>query len=97
MKVAISSTRYFIGTFMSYDKHMNIVLADCCEYRITTKGELKRQLGLIILRGENVLSVTPESPPLPPPKIPQFKAAPQQSTITKTRQQQPQSNLSTLI
>lgn len=72
MKVQISETRTLLGTFMAYDKHMNLVLGDCEEYRrIRGKKagedrEEKRMLGLVLLRGENVISLSADDPP--PPK-----------------------------
>ena len=33
VRVTISDTRYFVGTFLSYDRHMNIVLVDAEEFR----------------------------------------------------------------
>lgn len=49
---------------------MNIVLGDCEEYRKvkSKKGDVKeekRSLGLVLLRGENVISLSAEAPPLP--------------------------------
>ncbi|OMH82841.1 Small nuclear ribonucleoprotein-associated protein B' [Zancudomyces culisetae] len=46
---------------------MNLVLADCEEFRqIKTKLEnrqIKRILGLVVLRGENVISISVDGPP----------------------------------
>jgi small nuclear ribonucleoprotein B and B' len=73
MRVTISDSRVLVGTFLAFDKHMNIVLGDCEEIRRTkSKKEEKekqesRQLGLVLLRGENVIHMQAESQP-PPPK-----------------------------
>ncbi|GFE53216.1 small nuclear protein [Babesia ovis] len=73
VRVAIKDGRKFVGTFIAFDKHMNLVLADCEEFRLTKgKGpdkqpvELKRTLGFIMLRGENIVSFTAEAPPAAP-------------------------------
>ena len=34
MKVTTDDGRFLIGTFMAYDRHMNIILGDCEEHRM---------------------------------------------------------------
>jgi len=47
MRIQISETRTLLGTFMAYDKHMNLVLGDCEEYR-KIRGKKGNLLFLII-------------------------------------------------
>ncbi|KAH8740458.1 hypothetical protein FG386_002970 [Cryptosporidium ryanae] len=67
VRVTIQDDRVMVGELMAYDKHLNIVLSDCQEYRQIKKGgdskELKRSLGLIMLRGENIVTLVAEAPP----------------------------------
>ncbi|KAF4688518.1 replication factor A protein 2 [Perkinsus olseni] len=72
VRVTLHDGRIMIGQFMAFDKHMNLVLADTEEFRkVRSKGEaglgeereVKRMLGLLILRGENIISMTAEAPP----------------------------------
>lgn len=69
VRVTISDTRYFVGIFLSYDRHMNIVLVDAEEYRKVKDKEadfkeIKRMVGLIMIRGENIVSFTAEQAPI---------------------------------
>ncbi|KAK2196621.1 bifunctional LSM domain [Babesia duncani] len=71
VRVTIKDGRKFVGTFIAFDKHMNFVLADCEEFRQTIgknkeKQQIKRTLGFILLRGENIISFTAEAPPAMP-------------------------------
>jgi small nuclear ribonucleoprotein B and B' len=76
MRITLQDARTLVGTFMAFDRHMNIVLGDTEEYRriknkkgsgIAEEKEEKRTLGLIVLRGDSVVSMTIEGPPPPDP------------------------------
>ena len=43
------------GILKTFDQHMNIVLADAEEI----KGEQKEKIGSVIVRGDNILYVSP--------------------------------------
>jgi small nuclear ribonucleoprotein B and B' len=78
MRVTVSDGRQIVGRFMAFDRHLNLVLGDAEEYRLLppkkgAKGggggaggapqEARRVLGLVLLRGEEVISLTVEGPP----------------------------------
>eukprot|EP00043_Microstomoeca_roanoka_P014420 m.143008 g.143008 ORF g.143008 m.143008 type:complete len:214 (-) comp16006_c7_seq1:105-746(-) len=69
MRVTTADGRMLVGTFLAYDKFMNMVLADCEEFRTikakkgTEEQTQKRGLGLVLLRGETVISMAVEGPP----------------------------------
>ena len=70
VKVALSDNRILVGTFIAFDKHLNVVLSDTEEFRILkpkNKGdperEIKRPLGLLIVRGNNIVSISAEKSP----------------------------------
>ncbi len=69
IRVTIQDERVLIGTFLAFDKHMNLVLADTEEYsHVKSKNkkndkERKRSMGLVLLRGDSIVSISAESPP----------------------------------
>ena len=70
VRVTIADQRMLVGTFIAFDKHLNIVLAETEEYRILRpvkstdpEREIKRSLGLIVLRGDNIISISAEKAP----------------------------------
>lgn len=77
LKVTLNDGRALVGQMLAFDRHMNLVLADCEEFRRvkpkkkagdpagepTAPQDIKRSLGLVILRGETVVSLSVEGPP----------------------------------
>jgi small nuclear ribonucleoprotein B and B' len=73
LRVTLHDGRTIIGTFLAFDKHLNLVLSEAEEFRTLRKGGAalleerteKRSLGLVLIRGENVVSLAVEGPPPP--------------------------------
>ena len=53
--ILLKDGRTMEGKLMGYDEYMNMVLEGTEE----TKNDIKRRLGTVILRGNNVVSITP--------------------------------------
>jgi small nuclear ribonucleoprotein B and B' len=76
VRITMNDGRQLTGLLMAFDKFMNLVLADTEEFRrikrrSTTKSqtdsteqEEKRTLGLVILRGEQVISLSVDAAPV---------------------------------
>jgi small nuclear ribonucleoprotein B and B' len=80
IKVTLNDSRTLVGQMLAFDKHMNLVISECEEFRRVkpnkkAKGaatttddddgeeEMKRTLGLVILRGETIVTLSVEGPP----------------------------------
>ena len=84
IRATIVDGRQIVGRFVAFDRHMNLVLADSEEFRKLPKkkktntakeddedagGDVRRVLGFVLLRGEEVVSVAVEGPPIRVKKI----------------------------
>ena len=53
----LNDGREMRGTFIAYDKYMNIILADVTEtYPISSSSD-NRKFGLLMIRGEHIVSI----------------------------------------
>ncbi|OAQ95675.1 hypothetical protein LLEC1_03200 [Akanthomyces lecanii] len=91
MRVTLNDGRAMTGQMLAFDKHMNLVLADTEEFRRVKRrqdrsapgaggslveSEEKRTLGLTIVRGAYIVSLSVESPPPADPSARLGKSAP---------------------
>lgn len=54
--VELKNGKQFIGNLKAFDIHINVVLEEA-EERVD--GELKRQLGVIFIRGDAIILISP--------------------------------------
>lgn len=91
LRVTLHDGRNIIGTFLAFDKHLNLVLSEAEEFRTLRKGGAalleerteKRNLGLVLIRGENVVSLAVEGPP--PPSVSGKASAPPPGGMARGR------------
>ena len=77
MRITLVDGRQIVGRFMAFDRHMNLVVSDAEEHRKLPpkKGmdeddrHVRRVLGFVLIRGEEVVSLTVEGPPPPSKKM----------------------------
>jgi small nuclear ribonucleoprotein B and B' len=71
VKVSVGDERFFIGQMLGFDAHSNVILKDCEEHRSLRKTkaheacEMKRNIGLMVLRGGSVIQIGILGPPPP--------------------------------
>ncbi|CAD7932302.1 unnamed protein product [Amoebophrya sp. A120] len=79
--------RVLVGTFLAFDKYMNMVLGETEEFRKVKhkasgeEREVKRVIGLVVLRGDTVMSMTAEAPPAHLVKSTQHTAGPGRAAV----------------
>ena len=54
--VELKGRKEYRGVLDGYDPHMNVVLRNAEEYH---EGKLTRRLGVVLVRGDNVIYISP--------------------------------------
>jgi len=55
--IELKNGKQFIGILKAFDIHINVVLEDAEERE---NGETKRKLGVVFLRGDTIIIISPE-------------------------------------
>lgn len=70
VRITMNDSRAIVGQLLAYDKYMNLVVADAEEFRRVKNGKnadgtekpvIRRPLGLLVLRGETIVSCSLET------------------------------------
>ncbi len=56
LSLLLKDGRVLEGKLVGFDDYMNMVLEDCEEH----KEDSQRRLGMVILRGNNIISISPK-------------------------------------
>lgn len=56
--VHLKGDKQFVGTLLSFDIHINVVLDNAKEMH---DGEIKKSIGLTFLRGDTIIYISPAS------------------------------------
>lgn len=54
--VELKNGKQFIGNLQAFDIHVNVVLEEAEEHEA---GEVKRKLGVVFIRGDTIIVITP--------------------------------------
>jgi small nuclear ribonucleoprotein B and B' len=89
VRLVVSDGRHFIGRFMAFDRHLNLVISDCEEFRkISNKTQNQREerrvLGLAIIRGDEVVSLSIVAPPPADTVRTKLQSAPPGTGVSQT-------------
>ena len=70
IRAILQDEKIYVGQLKAFDKHKNLLLDDCVEFRRSKPRDDKdegtermRQLGFVMLRGDQLVSISVESPP----------------------------------
>ncbi|OGM03265.1 small nuclear ribonucleoprotein [Candidatus Woesearchaeota archaeon RBG_13_36_6] len=55
--VELKNGKQYVGTLKAFDIHINIVLEEAEERE---DGEIKRKIGIVFIRGDTIIIISPE-------------------------------------
>ncbi len=55
--VELKNGKQYVGTLKAFDIHINIVLEEAEERE---EGEIKRKIGIVFIRGDTIIIISPE-------------------------------------